>query len=158
MRWAFIAIGLPSVLASWAMVLACRALFGGSLRWEDGRVLTLELPKDTPRMRYVGVTYGYGIVYAPGRRAPGSVPWTTTQRHEHVHVKQFEGWATQGVLSAAALALLGSPALACLCAWAGAPVLAWCGYSLGALIRGGHPYWDSVHEEAARAIASTEAR
>lgn len=157
-RWSLFVIGAPTALASWLVVLMVRSIVGGVLRWEDGRVLTLMLPEGTRVMRYLGITLGYGVVYAPGRRSPPYLPWSETQRHEHVHVKQFEGWATAGALTALVVAGLTGSALASLVVWALAPAVAWCGYTVAAWLRGGHPYWDAVHEEAARAIAGAEAR
>lgn len=157
-RWSLLLLGLPVVLVSWLTVLAVRAIFGGSLKWEDGRVLTLALPEGTRVMRYLGITFGYGVVYAPGRRSPVYLPWSTTQKHEHVHVKQFEGWCVAGSLHALAVGVLTGSVLASLFVWALSPAVAWCGYTVAAWLRGGHPYWDAAHEEAARAIAGAEAR
>lgn len=154
-----------NLLVGWPLVLLIRAAWGTNLRWELAPgtgglpALTCELKPDSWPARtwyrnWGATTLGHAIFYASGERPADG--WGGVQRHEHVHVEQFEGaMAAHALLGLLLfLALVGvSPAAAIACGlsvW----MLGWLVFLLGgwtaALLRGEQAYRGSAHEEAAR--------
>ena len=146
-------------------VLTCRIKPGSwpvtPGRWPRGWYLrTNEKGKARP---WGGTTLGHGIFYGPlvVRAADG---WLRVQRHEHVHVEQFEvvmlGAFLVAIACFATLLPLGHLVAASVLGgsiWlTGYLVMGIAGW-LTALARGEPAYWGSTHEESARAQDEVEA-
>lgn len=100
MRWLLLVVTLPWTLTvGWGWVLVMVAIrAAGSLRFEDGLVLTATWKPWAQRRWKYSTTLGTGIVYQPGARAERDEPWTPIQDHEHVHVRQVEDMMTLSLL------------------------------------------------------------
>lgn len=84
MKWILFMLSLPTVIASWIVVLGAVALrLATSLSWEPGLVLTAVWRLDTEW----SITFGRAVIYTKRQ------PWErrhAIQEHEHVHVRQVE--------------------------------------------------------------------
>lgn len=162
-------LGLPwDLFLGWPMVLLARLFWGENLSWEStpkgepgGPVLTCSFkkgswPNRTWYAKWGGTTVGHAIVYNHDQRYPGS--WSEVQRHEHVHVEQFEGVCASSFLVGlgvgVTVAALGHPGAGAIIG----VVLWWAGYLImgignyaAAWLRGEDPYRGSSHEESAYA-------
>jgi hypothetical protein len=160
-------LALPwNLTIGWPMVLIVRALWGENLAWESppapmagGPVLTCSFrasswPARTWYSKWGGTTAGHAIIYNAGEQTPGG--WSHVQKHEHVHVEQFEGACVSGfilgLLAFVPVISLGHPEAA-VGLWLG---IWWAGYMLmgignwiAAWLRGEDPYRGSAHEESA---------
>ena len=155
----------PADIVAWLAILVIAALFGCRLRWLDGIWVELRegsLPDKTWGKSWLGITLAHGGILASGR-AGGPGPDTRTERHELVHVEQFESRMFSGfilgLLCAVSFLVDGCTTAAILSAafvW----LLSWpVGYaaSLGqAYLRGEDPYSGSEMEESAYAQTDSE--
>lgn len=151
---------LPANLVAWLIVLVVRLLWGEDLRWQWG-VLSVELkseswPSRTWYKGWAGTTFGHGVMYASGKR--GGVAPSLVERHELVHVEQFEvcvlGSLVLLIGPVIALVLLGHWVLA-LAGGLGLLTLSGAVFLLvsvvSAWLRGEPAYRGSSHEESAYA-------
>jgi len=160
-------VALPwNLTVAWPAILLIRLFWGDHLRWETppapgagGPVLVCELrkgswPARTWYKKWGGTTLGHGIFYNWGLIRAGH--WSSLQKHEHVHVEQFEAAMLSALLTSVwvsiVVAALGH-GLAALVLWL---LLWWSGGLLGpvggwiaAWLRGEDPYRGSAHEESA---------
>lgn len=92
-RWALTFLWtFPVDIVVWMMVVAVLVLWGAKLFWLDGLWVELRaksFPDKQWGSRWLGVTLGHGGILAAGR-AGGPGADTKTERHELVHVEQFE--------------------------------------------------------------------
>ena len=133
---------IPIDLVALLIFLALRVMYGGELRVQHG-VLIFISKKDLPNIS--GITLGHAIAVDFGEDANVEL-----FRHEHVHVRQFEGTALAGAALIVYLLALGLR-------WSVVPFafLPWIHYyaSSAAAWLGGRPlYRGNVLEEAARGI------
>lgn len=148
----------PADILSWLAVLFIRLLFGRRLFWLDGLWVELRegsFPDATWGRKWVGATLAHGGVLAAGR-AGGPGPDTGTERHELVHVEQFEARMLAGFvvgLLCITSFMIDGCAVAALVCGAFVWLLSWpVGYtaSMGtAYLRGEDPYRGSYLEESA---------
>jgi hypothetical protein len=130
------------------ITLVVRALWGSSMRWEQGALVTVLAPTSWPMRSWYkgwgGTCFGYGIMLAPGQLALD---------HELRHVEQREAASIEGLVLGLLVLLLtrsweGFGALF-LC-WAGSGWLAYAGGLLAAWLRGEKDAYRGNHlEEAA---------
>jgi hypothetical protein len=92
MRWLLFAVTLPWTLTiGWGWVLLMTAIFAcKTLRFEPTGVLTAVWRPWAAKVWKYSTTLGTGIIYQPEVRAYQGKPWTPTQEHEHVHVRQVQ--------------------------------------------------------------------
>lgn len=92
MRWILFAVTLPWTLTvGWGWVLLLAAIGAcGSLRFDDGLVLTAVWKPWAARLWRFSTTVGRGIIYQDGLRHERGHPLTVTEEHEGVHVRQVE--------------------------------------------------------------------
>ncbi len=159
--WMTLIWTMPNDAIAWLVVLVTRILFGQNLYWIDG--LWVELRKDSwPSRqwgrRWNGVTLGHGGIISAGR-AGGEGADTRTEKHELVHVEQYESCMLVAFINAA----VAGAALCAVGHWKAAVVVglilwmtAWpVGYLatlFQAYLRGEDPYRGSHLEEAAYSI------
>jgi len=148
----------PADVVAWATILIIRVLYGARLSWLDGLWVELRagsMPDRTWSRRWSGVSFAHGGVLAAGRAGDAGAD-TETERHELVHVEQFESRMfagfIMGLICAVAFLVDGclDAAVACsLFVW----LLSWpLGYAAAvgqAYLRGEDPYLENEIEEAA---------
>jgi len=150
-------------LLVWLVALIVFAIKGGRLAWQDlGLWAVLPDPEDWQGSGWLGITLGHGGVLTA--KAFGTRQDTTgTERHEGVHVEQYEAMALAGfvlgLIVFGVVALSGLPVTGALLGelvWLGAfPAVIGAGHIV-AKVRGEDLYWGATHEEAARAISEKQ--
>lgn len=178
-HWVLYFICLPwNLTIAWPAVLLIRLFWGKNLRWETpplpehgGPVLTCELRAGSwpARSWYViyrdsdghphtwgGTTLGHAIFYGVDQLVTDR--WTALQRHEHVHVEQYEACSLaafiHGTLVGIVVAALGhweAGLTLWMLLWWSAYLLKGTGGWVAAWLRGEDPYRGSTHEESAYA-------
>lgn len=149
---------IPLDLIAWIIVLVAWLLLGTRLHWIEG--LWCEL-KQKPanaiskiwRKQWGGVTLGHGGLLRPGA-AGGEGIDTKIERHEHVHVEQYEAsMLVSFIIAIAVLATIRTIDAAILAGaiWITGGVLPYVASLLQAWLRGEQAYGGSHLEEAARA-------
>lgn len=153
----------PYDLIMWLVWLVMCAMWGEKLRWEEGcLVFNLKVdswPARTWYRRWGGTCLGHVIFYNSHVTPDATGRWHPTQVHEHVHVEQYEasmlssfivGLTVFSVCAASGLVVTGAVLGGILWFFG----YLWMGLSswLTAVVRGGHLYVDSHHEEAAYSI------
>lgn len=131
------------------------ALWGTKRNWTAG-CLCLEFkegswPTTTWYRKWLGTTFGHTIIYAPGKMGELRIVDTSTERHEMVHVHQFEVMQLMGAAITTWNICNGFAWQKLLLLVAGAG-LAYTASMLQALIRGESPYRDNIFEESAYAL------
>ena len=162
-RWALTFLWtFPADVISWFAILLIRLVFGSKLFWIDGLWVELRwrsLPDRIWGKKWAGATMAHGGVFASGRSGGKGID-TQIERHELVHVEQFEARMLAGFilgLAACISCLLGGAVNTA--PWAGLLIwmVAWpLGYTASlvqAYLRGEDPYKGSYLEEAAYALA-----
>jgi hypothetical protein len=148
----------PADVVSWLAILVVRILYGARLTWLDGLWVELRagsLPDRTWGRRWAGVSLAHGGVLAAGR-AGGPGEDTTTERHELVHVEQFETRMFAGFILGL-LCLVSFLVDGCLDAAVACSLFVWLlswplGYAAAmgqAYLRGEDPYGGNECEESA---------
>jgi len=155
---------LPWDLLVWLAAVVVALVTRGKLAWQDMGVWAVLPPRQYQRndLVWLGITLGHGgVLSAVGFGTRHDT--TRTERHEGVHVEQFEAMALAGAVLGL-IVFIGFAAIGALevGAWIGS--LVWFG-AFPAVIGAGHVvakvrgeplYWGATHEEAARAIADVE--
>lgn len=121
-------------------VLACGLFLARDLRRLPDGVLAASWRPWFGRLWRYSMCLAAGMVFHPDAH-PSSVI------HEYTHMRQSEDLALAGALLAPVLVLLTGSWWAVLL-WPGMLLVQLSGY-LGAVLRGGHAYWDAEHERAA---------
>jgi len=83
---------LPWDILAWLVILLMWSIWGTKLRWEDG--LWFEFKRDSWPSRtwynpWAGTTFGHGGILGYGHSGKKGID-TKTEKHEHIHVEQFE--------------------------------------------------------------------
>jgi hypothetical protein len=174
---------LPLDAVTFLVVLVVRVLWGNRLEWKDGLWTELR-PYSWPSRTWYrykgkdgyqrnpeelrgflgewqtwgGTCLGHGGFFGPGRSGGPGID-TPVEFHENIHVEQAEISMMTAFL-AAVLILIGSQFLpiwfACFLGWVSGAILKAVSGWLVAVLRGGDPYWESMHERAAYAITEKE--
>lgn len=105
--WILFAFCMPwTITVSYPWVYLMKALgLADDLRWEEYGILTAEWTLKAQKHWVYSTTLGRGIIYQPGLRAGVGIESTRVEKHEAVHVRQFEDNALLGFLIAAAVAI-----------------------------------------------------
>ncbi|MEN6368297.1 MAG: hypothetical protein ABFD77_01190 [Thermotogota bacterium] len=150
----------PADAVAWVAILFVRLLFGSRLSWIDGLWVELRkgsFPDRTWGKSWLGVTLAHGGVLAAGR-AGGPGADTDTERHELVHVEQFESRMlcgfVLGLLCAVSFLVDGCSEAAIACAlfvWLLSWPLGYVAAMVQAYLRGEDPYSGNELEESAYA-------
>lgn len=151
-RYILFAFTIPwTITVGWGWVLLmCAIRAAGDLGWETsspevGVLTAVWKPWAAARWPY-STTLGRGIIYSPGER---NEPWTRTQQHEHVHVRQVEDQMMLSFVIGLVVLTQGSPLLGVVLWLSGG---AWqLPNFLTAVLRGGNVYRDTEHERSAYA-------
>lgn len=148
----------PADIVSWAFVLLVRILFGARLTWLDGLWVELRansLLERTWGKSWLGFSAAHGGIFAAGRGGGPGVD-TDTEKHELVHVEQFESTMLVGFILGmfCAVAFLingcGRHALIpSLIIWLASWPLGYAASVAQAYLRGEDPYRGSHLEEGA---------
>lgn len=175
-HWILYVAALPwNLTVAWPAILLIRLFWGKELRWETppegagGPVLTCELragswPAETWYVHHVvdgvkrtwgGTTLGHAIFYGVDIRRAGE--WVHIQKHEHVHVEQYEGHCVAAFVVSlivwivlAALGHFTAAFVTWICLWWSCSYLVSFGANwLTAFLRGENFYRGSSHEESA---------
>lgn len=151
-RWILLVLSLP-IMVGWLFpLIAC--LFGlasfRELRLEPTLVLSTVWRPWAAKLWGASTTLGRGIVYSPGFRDESKRANTRIERHEHVHVRQFED-ASIAALFVGILALFWPLAWKWLVLWLATPIIIFVTQWLTAFARGGSPYLDAEFERSAYA-------
>lgn len=150
-RWVLFGVTAPLIVGWLFPILMC-LIFAGrwkSLRFEPTLVLTAQWRDRAAKRWGYSTTILRGIMYEPENINETAEADTRTERHEHVHVRQFEDICVTGLLMGL-LALVLPPVHEWWALWAFAPVfiaVQW----LTAWMRGGDPYRDAEFERSAYA-------
>jgi len=131
------------------------SIWGTKRHWTAG-CLCLEFQPDswpilTWFRKWGGSTLGHTIIYAPGRSGEPGIVDTHTERHEHIHVHQFETMQLMAALLFGYLTLGGFELMYLAILPSGSP-LAYVASMLQALLRGEAPYRENIFEESAYAL------
>lgn len=149
---------IPADLIAWTFILFVRLFFGARLTWIDG--LWVELSKDsfperTWGRRWLGFTVAHGGILAAGR-AGGPGADTDTEKHELVHVEQFEARMLSGFVLGLFCAITflvegcrEAALISALTVWLASWPLGYAASLAQAHLRGEDPYRGSHLEEAA---------
>jgi len=150
-------IGLD--LLCWFFVgVVMYALWGTKRHWTSG-CLCIEFKKDSWPMRtwyrkWGGTTLGHTIIYATGRSGKPGIVDTKIERHEFVHVHQFEAMQLLSFIFTIWNVSTGFELVSdwplLLTYFAGAPI-AYLASMIQAWLRGESPYKDNIMEESAYA-------
>jgi len=139
------------LLLGWVFpVLACLLFLGrwSSLRWESPLVLSGEWHPEIGKQWGYSTTLFKGLMYRPGYRDETREPSTRIERHEHVHVRQFEDAAVAGLLAGVVVWAATGRWEAVVILWPGMPVLLISQWLTSGL-RGLNPYRGSEMERSA---------
>lgn len=114
-RWFLFVLCLPWALTISYPMVGLLLLIGWAekARWGHYGVLTAVWKEKIAKKWGYSTTAGHAVVYMPGLRAEGSDPVTSIEKHEDVHVRQYEDNMFIGFL---AMLVLG---LAFGCWWGG---------------------------------------
>ena len=150
---------LWNVTVAWPLVLVMRMVGGRRLQWVDGGLWTES--KKFPLEKFSAMTVGHGGIYRLGKTG-GTGLDTRIELHEQHHTKQIEVAVLACLLIGAAVVGVGKASIASLVVGGGiyylAPVWLWAANTLGAVLRGGHYYRDSVMEIGARGASNGKAK
>jgi len=153
---------LPWDLVVWLTAVIVALSTRGKLAWQDLGVWAVLPPRFGTNATCLGITLGHGGVLQD--HSFGTKEDTTrTERHEGVHVEQYEAIALAGFVLGLivfwtffGLGHLTAGVLVGGLVWVGAfPAVIGAGHIV-ALVRGEPIYWGAVHEEAAYAITDDE--
>lgn len=149
-QWILFLLTLPMAIFGWAVILILR-LFGAveNLRWEPFLVLTAERTQRVRIFSGWSFTFWRGVVYAPRIRQPVGAPWSRTQEHEHVHVRQAEDGCLYTFALGLFVALFAGDWLAGLLIWSFGDYFRWLLHGVAALLRGERFYRDAENERSA---------
>jgi hypothetical protein len=137
-------------LIAWLAVILLWALWGTRLHWCEGLWFEFKpgsWPMRTWYKKWGGTTFGHGGPLRPGGAGGAGID-TAIEKHEHVHVEQYEASMLASFLIAIAVAITGSFALAC-SIWVSGGFLYYMCSIIQALLRGENPYTGSHLEESA---------
>ena len=98
-RWVLFALSLPIALGWLFPLLMC--LIGAGrwkkLRFEPTLVLTTEWRDWSAKIWGFSTTLGRGIMYKASAKDDTKEPSTRIEKHEHIHVRQFEDASVMGL-------------------------------------------------------------
>jgi len=142
---------MPFDLLMWIFVLFVRGICGTKLHWQEG--LWCELRKGSFLAKkwaidWAGVTLGHGGIYAPGYSGGPGID-TVCERHEHIHVEQYEAAMLAAFVFSITAVAAGADWRVCLMAWLLGGAIIYMASLIQAWLRGEKPYEGSHLEEAA---------
>lgn len=131
------------------IALVVRALWGSSMRWDHGVLITTLSPTSWPMRswykRWAGTCFGYGIMLAP-------TAGESTLYHELVHVEQNEAGSIAGLIFGiivSVMTLSWAGLAAGIFCWVSLPWIVYLSALLVAWLRGEDAYSGNHLEEAA---------
>ena len=132
------------------------ALCGTKRNWTAG-CLCLEFregswPTTSWYKKWAGTTFGHCIIYAPGQMGELGIVDTPTEKHEMIHVHQFECLQLLAAILFWYLTLSSEFQWQYLCILPSGAMVAYIASLIQAFLRGEPPYRGSIFEEHAYAV------
>lgn len=108
--WVLFGLALPAVIIGWLWLLVLCILFvaeWSSLRFQGAGVLTARTRKRAAKFWGYSTTVGHAILYHPLAYDDTPAVDNRTERHEFVHIKQWEDALAASFLGGAVVATVG---------------------------------------------------